>query len=197
VLFCISGGKNFLINDKVYEVSGGDVYIINQFEPHKITFKNDEVIERYVLQIHPMFLYENSTENTDLSKCFYTRGDNISNRISLSAADANKLKTMLEQLNQEDEYAIDVINNAKITILLAFLNRLFINEGSSQIYKDTKENSIILKCISFVNQNLSSELTLELVANNSYISINQLCRLFKKHLGTDYTLVWVLMIFYL
>lgn len=37
VLFCIEGGENFLINDTVYTVEDGDVFVINQFEAHKIT----------------------------------------------------------------------------------------------------------------------------------------------------------------
>ena len=57
VLLCISGGKNFLINDKVYDVNDGDLFIINQFEAHKITFDPDKKFCRYVMQVHPEFLY--------------------------------------------------------------------------------------------------------------------------------------------
>ena len=34
VLLCMEGGKSFLINDKVYDVNNGDIFIINQFEAH-------------------------------------------------------------------------------------------------------------------------------------------------------------------
>ena len=84
VLLCLCGGQNFLIDDRVYEVGDGDLFIINQFEAHKITFKQESTFSRYVMQVHPQYLYAQSSVETDLSHCFYTRGKEISNKISLS-----------------------------------------------------------------------------------------------------------------
>ena len=61
ILFCLSGGKSFFINDRIYEVQDGDVFVMNQFEAHRITPYDNIPFRRYVLQIHPEFLYENST----------------------------------------------------------------------------------------------------------------------------------------
>ena len=64
VMFCLKGGNNFLINDRVYNVNDGDVFVLNQFEAHKILFHTDREVERYVLHLHPDYLLNSSTKNT-------------------------------------------------------------------------------------------------------------------------------------
>ena len=45
IFLCLSGGKSFLIDDRIYEVSDGDLFVINQFETHKITFEPGKVFQ--------------------------------------------------------------------------------------------------------------------------------------------------------
>ncbi|NLB82270.1 MAG: helix-turn-helix transcriptional regulator [Clostridiaceae bacterium] len=179
---CLGGGKTFLINDRVYEVSDSDLFLINQFETHKIAFKNDTVFSRYVFKVHPAFLYSVSTDKTDLSACFYKRGNGISNKISLTAGELAELKNLLEQLTAENEYADDIVKDIVATKILVFINYLFAkNSKSTGTYYIG--NNIVQKTIAYINSNYQNDLSLCTLAKNAYISENQLCRLFKKELG--------------
>ncbi len=185
VFFCVSGGKNFLINDRVYDVLPGDVFIINQFEPHKITFSNDSDFERFIMQIHPEFLYAKSTEYTDLSRCFYLRNHDVSNKISLSKEDFDFFKEKVLELKADYPFGDDVIKDAVVVQMLAKLNSEFA-KGYKYV-PNASEHSVVSKSVEYINKNLSEHLSLELIAKNSFVSVNQLCRLFKSHLGTTVT----------
>ncbi len=187
VLFCLSGGKNFLINDRIYEVNDGDVFIINQFEPHKITFNSDKVFSRFVLQVHPAFLFNSSTESTDLSKCFFLRTENISHKISLSDEELKDFQQNFMKLKNNFKYGDDILKTSTVLEILIRLNLIFNERCKETKYLPSDNNVLVLKSVSYINQHLSEELTLEKIAKNSYISVNKLGKLFKTHLGTTVT----------
>lgn len=182
ILLCVKGGKNFLIDDKIYNVHDGDIFILNQFEAHKITFEPDCKVERYVVEIHPDYIFSASSKLTDLSQCFYKRTKNTSNCLSLSENELSYLISLFKKLENSYEYGDDIIKNAVMSEMLAFVNRLFIN-NHSEIDRNTA-NIQLRNAIIYINEHLSEELTLSKIAKNSYISVNQLCKIFKQNLGT-------------
>lgn len=181
ILFCIKGGRNFLIDDKIYKVNDGDVFIINQFEAHKITFEENCPIERFTLQLHPEFIFSASTDLSDLSKCFYIRNENTSNCLSLSDSDREHLHSLFLSLKNGYDFGDDIIKKSIILQLLAFINQKFItNHSTEESIVDKRLKNAIL----YINEHISEELSLEILARNSYLSVNQLCKLFKISLGT-------------
>jgi len=181
ILLCIEGGQNFLINDRVYEVEDGDLFVVNQFEAHKITPDTGRKFRRYIMQVHPEFLYSNSTDKTDLSRCFYTRGKDVTNKIRLSEDEINELLSYLESINCDNGYGDDIVKNITALKILVFINKAF------SIHTDTEKalgTGAIKNAIDYINNNFSQHLSLETIAQNSYISVNQLCRLFNKYCGT-------------
>lgn len=181
ILLCTKGGKNFLIDDKIYNVHDGDIFILNQFEAHKITFEDNCEVDRYVIEIHPDYIFSASSKLTDLSQCFYKRAKDTSNCLSLSEAELSYVISMLNKLEQSYEFGDDVIKNAVMSEMLAFINRLFINNHSEI---DSNSNIQLRNAIIYINEHLSEEMDLNKIAKNSYISVNQLCKIFKQNLGT-------------
>lgn len=182
ILLCVSGGKNFLIDDKVYSINDGDVFVMNQFEAHKITFLPDCEVERYTAQIHPQFIFSASTDMTDLSQCFYMRKDGTSNRIPLSSEESEHIRGLFEEFSKESSYGDDIIKNTVMIRILTFLNEKFLTCCVSS--PDRVQNVPLNKAILYINEHLSDDLTLEKIAKCSYVSVNQLCKLFKSTLGT-------------
>lgn len=181
VLLCIEGGQNFLINDKVYDVNDGDMFVINQFEAHKITSNPERKFRRYIMHVHPEFLYANSSDKTDLSHCFYTRGKDVSNKIRLTDSERRKFINYIERLDAENGFGDDIIKNITALEILILINSAF---SSHTIAEKSSGSSAIKMAIDYINRNFSQHLSLETIAQNSYISVNQLCRLFNKYCGT-------------
>ncbi|MBP2661819.1 MAG: transcriptional regulator, AraC family [Firmicutes bacterium] len=84
IYYSISGGKQFLIDNRFYDINPGDLFVINQFESHYLTQINNMVHERIIISIYPDFLKEISTIKTDLSYCFTDRNQVFNHRISLN-----------------------------------------------------------------------------------------------------------------
>lgn len=187
VLLCLGGGGCFLIDNRVYEVNDSDIFIINQFEPHKITFTDKTHFERYVFQIHPHYIYNNSTDLTDLSACFYARDSVSGNRISLDENGLLYVKILIERLKCEHNFGDEIIKNGIINEFLIFLNEKFAQKNPGA--KDTEivtnqTNKIIINTVKYINKHYAEEITLADIAGYSFVSVSYLCTLFKKTFGT-------------
>ena len=187
ILFCISGGKAFFIDDRIYDVDDGDIFVLNQFEAHKITYSGKGDFKRYVMQIHPGFLFDASTSKTDLSACFSIRGDNISHKISLSDDEQTKMLHIFNKLSLNSDFGDDILKNIAAIEFIANVNKLFFEKNREYNYHLDYENKTIVSALKFINENFSKPLSLEIVAKNCFISVNELCRLFRNHIGTTVT----------
>ncbi len=184
ILLCIRGGGSFLIDDNIYEINEGDIYVINQFEPHKMTIDESKCFERYVFQIHPSFLHSHSTEATDLSLCFYTRSEFADNRINLCKQEVNHLLALISKLKIVHSYGEDIIKNNAITEILAYINSKFISGARIEGQPVSKNNKVIHDAVEYINQHYNEDIKLTDIASHCYVSVNHLCSLFKKSLGT-------------
>lgn len=182
LLLCVKGGKNFLIDNRVYEVGDGDLFVINQFEPHKLTLRDDCEVDRYVMQLHPEFIFSASTEDTDFSACFYANRAKTSNRISLKKGELRTALGLFAEFGQEHGFGDDIIKLSAAAKLLLLANKAFSERHDSA--EAMPESLPLKRALSFINEHLGDDITLDDIAKNSYISVNQLCKIFKSTLGT-------------
>ena len=95
IYYSISGGKQFLIDNYFYDISDGDIFLINQFESHYLTQIDQQKHERIILSIDPEYLKQISTEKTDLNHCFQFRGTDT---VSYTHLNSVLICTLLRQL---------------------------------------------------------------------------------------------------
>lgn len=180
VFLSLSKGNTFLINDKVYEINNNELFILNQYEAHKVTALKSGKFIRYSLHIHPEFIHSNCTIDADLYKCFYQ--DNKLDKIVLTQKDADKLKNLFFNLSKEYDYGDELYKKIQVIEILLEVIRLYDN---NKVESDSiKSNESILLAIDFINKNYMRKITLEEVAKNSFVSVNNLCSLFKTSLYT-------------
>lgn len=182
VFFCLSGGKSFLIGGQIYDVSDNDIFVINQYEAHKITYDNFGSFRRFVFQISPEFLHDCSTRETDLSKCFYPHKHGFDHRVHLDKAAAEKMKQRLQLLSSDFGYGDDVIKRGIMIEILVDINRAILEREG--VDSRSRSNKAVTLAMDYINKNFGEPITLESVAKASYLSVNQLCRLFSEHCGT-------------
>ncbi len=182
IFFCLSGGKNFLIGETLYEVSDNDIFVINQYEGHKITYSAPDNFKRYVLQISPEFIYAQSSDQTDLGGCFYPHEGSFEHKRTLSKEKAEWFKNKIASLGNDFGYGDDIIKKQAMLEMLVELNCLFLTHGEDT--KPSRANEAVRLAIEYISENYSEPLTLEKVAQSAYLSVNQLCRIFAKYCGT-------------
>ena len=184
ILFCIKGSGTLLVDDRIYNVSDGNIFVMNQFEAHKITYLDDSLFTRFALQIHPSFLYNYSSVETDLAYCFTKRGGNITNKISLSPEQSAKLLSLFDKLSQYSDFGDDISKAITVIEIIILVNSLFTKKNEGYIYHSKIKNETLNTAIEYINNNLDSTLTLESIAKKCFVSVNILCRVFKQYMGT-------------
>lgn len=187
IYYSISGGKQFLIDNKAYMIEPGDVFFINQYESHYLTQIEQAEHERIVISVHPEFLRSISTPTTELDYCFTHREPGFIHRISLDKNAQQRFLYYIHKITSLSGYAEDVLERLAFTELMVFFNKEFQTtqkaenqaEGISYQY-DQQVNDIL----EYINQNISTPLTIQQLADHFYLSKSFICRIFKQSTGT-------------
>lgn len=185
IYYSISGGKQFLIDNKFYDINPGDLFVINQFESHYISKLDKIVHERIVISIHPEFLKACCTNTTDLDFCFSTRDDIFSHKISLDKDEQSRFAYFINKILASDGFGADVIEHASFLELMTFLNKIYIKNHTD--FTDNfayKYNNQVNSIIEYINDNIMNEISIDDLASNFYLSSSYICRIFKSATGT-------------
>ncbi len=186
IYYSISGGKQFLIDNRFYDIQPGDIFFINQYESHYLSQIDQAVHERIVLSIYPDFLKSLSSDVTDLKNCFHHRGSDISHKLHLTEEDQNRFRYFVHKLTGFTGFGADLEEKAVFTELMVFLNRIFYNKSSADllITDSAAYHTQVDDILTFINQNIDSQLSIDDLSGHFYLSSSYLCRIFKAATGT-------------
>ncbi len=190
IYFSISGGKQFLIDKRLYEVDPGNIFFINQFESHHLTQVDAAAHERIVISIHPEYLKRLSTQQTDLSHCFTCRDTPFGHKIMLSKEHQKKFTYFIHKLSESRDYGQDIMDRAIFLEMMAWLNYMFISccNGNMEIPSVQRLASVhyeqIDELLSYINQHLAEDLSISVLASRLHFSSSYLRKIFKDATGT-------------
>ncbi|HEX3021844.1 MAG TPA: AraC family transcriptional regulator [Lachnospiraceae bacterium] len=185
IYYSISGGKQFLIDNKFYDICPGDLFIINQFESHYLAKIDQMVHERIVISIHPDFIKSLSTEKTDLSTCFTKRGENSCHRLSLTQEQQSRFLYYINKITTANSFGGDIIEKTSFMELLVMLNSIYQEKMNAvESVSDYQYNQQVEQIIQYINQNICEPITIEFLAKHFYLSDSYICRIFKSATGT-------------
>lgn len=185
IYFSISGGNQFLIDNRFYSIQPGDIFFINQYESHHLTQIDQEIHERIVLSIYPDYLKGLSTPSTDLNLCFSFRDNGSQHKLSLGLEDQKHFLYYIHKICHSSGYGEDLMEQSTFVELMVFLNQIF--------YKNLNKDFSNMSCschqqvdniLSYINQNIKNPLTIEGLSEHFFLSSSYLCRIFKSTTGT-------------
>lgn len=187
IYFSISGGKQFLIDNRFYSIEPGDIFFINQYESHHLTYIDEKVHERIVLSIFPDFLKQLSSGQTNLDNCFSSRDASNPNlhKRSLNAEEQKLFQYFIHKLVSTDGFSADLIEKATFTELMVFLNKIF-SDNNLPVTSSVRwtQHQQVDRILTYINQHIQNPLTIEELSENFYLSPSYLCRIFKSATGT-------------
>jgi AraC-like DNA-binding protein len=185
IYYSISGGKQFLIDNRFYDINPGDLFIINQFESHYLAQINNMVHERIIISIHPDFLKEISTIKTDLNYCFTERNQVFNHRISLNKEQQYRFLYFIGKITTLNEFGSDILERVAFMEMMVMINSLFINNHRAEIADaNFQYNQQVQEILTYINQHITDAITVEQLAEQFYISTSYICRIFKAATGT-------------
>lgn len=187
--YSISGGKQFLIDNCFYSIAPGDLFIINQYESHKLTQIDDMVHERIVLSIHPDYAKKLSTPETDLDYCFTNRGGTFQHKISLNKEQQKRFLYYVNKITSAEGFAHDIIEQAAFMELLVMINSLAVSTKQDEAQlpeglSSYKYNHQVDDILAYINRNISGDITIDQIAGEFFLSESYICRIFKAATGT-------------
>lgn len=188
IYYSISGGKQFLINNCLYDFKSGDAFFINTFESHHLLDIEQPEHERIVIHIHPEYLKKFCTEQTNLDYCFTSRNMPYSNKCSLTTNEQNRFMYFIHELSLENQYGQDLLDISMFLKLMVFLNEIFSKKEHSNtqvVPSSRKRYQQFNSVLSYINQHISEDLNIQGLAKLFYLSPSYLCKIFKQETGTS------------
>ena len=182
--YSISGGRQFLIDNRFYSIAPGDLFIINQYESHKLTQIDSCVHERIVLSVYPDFVKQLSSEETDLNFCFSNRDTAFSHKLSLNKEQQQRFLYYVNKITSASGYAHDIVERTAFTELLVLINTLSSFNESEVSRSAYKYNHQVDDILAYINQNIADSITMEQLAARFFLSESYICRIFKAATGT-------------
>ncbi len=185
VYFSISGGKQFLIDNKMYDIAPGDLFLINQYDSHYLTQIDKELHERIVIMIDPEFIKSISSKETNLDACFQDRSASFSHKISLSQEQQGRFLYFINKILTSNGYGHDLLEKATFTELFVMINGI-VNEqqNHTEAEKPAMYNEQVDAILSYLNNNIQEPISIGDLAKQFYISESYICRIFKSATGT-------------
>lgn len=188
IFYCIGGAKQFLIEDTIYSLNPGDLFIINNFEIHKPLPDPDGDYRRIVVIFNPNRIKEiNAKHYISLLSCFISRKGGTHNKIVLNE---EQQQIFLELSHKIDALDLDVFGSQALMDsyyieMLVYINRWF-RENFSTEEKDESYgfNPTVKAIIDYTNEYFTTNITLDSLANEFHLNKHYMCQLFKNTTGT-------------
>lgn len=186
IYYSISGGKQFLIDNKFYSIVPGDIFIINQYESHYLTQIDQMVHERIVISVHPDYIKKLSDGRTDLSQCFLKRHPGFSHRLSLTKEQQQKFLYYINKITNTEDYAHEIIEEATFLELLVMLNKAYRHSDAEVANEDALShyNHQVDEILTYINRNIMNPIKIDDLAEQFFLSESYICRIFKAATGT-------------
>lgn len=177
-LFClVKGDVGYVVEGHRYKLYPGTLLLMRSSESHKLSVNSSAEYERYVINFSSDFLLQNGFDSTILTPLF-ERALGQKNRYSPRDFTGFSPLTYFEKLEEEAKIISPkcaVLSN--LSSLLSAINIAFLKKSNREIEEG--------ELLSFVNENLTSNLSLEEIAAHAHLSPSQLARVFKKLSGTS------------
>ena len=186
VYFFISGNVTYLVENKTYHLSAGDILFMSPMELHQPLFtKSQGIYERIVLWIEPNKLAALSSGEVSFFDCFRQSWDSTDAHLyHVKGGTFSEIQKILDDLartsRKKDAYE-KMTADALLTLLLLRFHKL---TGRASAASDKRRMSVaVANCVDYINLHLADDLSLDVLSKECFISKQHLLRTFKEAMG--------------
>lgn len=179
LLLPLTSPGNIFVNDQVYPLCRGTLYLIGENTLHRTI--SDGSHARYVLHISRQTLSDLSTSQTDFMQL-------TKQNFSRSTMNNEQMIHLIEQFQALERNKNDGRFGSDIRQIGALLDLLIqvapiLNAATAGESIQNKDFMRVSPILDYIRDNLTEPLTLDLIANEFFISKHYLCRIFKTATG--------------
>lgn len=183
IVLLVSGQGEYTVEDRHYSLRAGDILLIGSGQIHRPEFAAGVEYERIIFYISPEFLSKQSTEECRLETLFDGTFGHVLRLEERRYQKVFSLAEMLEEELKKDSFGKSVLGNSLLLQLLVrvgrYRNKGLLHGAERQEVSDER----IRRMLVFMENHLSEDLSVEVLAERFFISRYHLMRLFKKETG--------------
>lgn len=176
IFMFLDGNASYVVEGTVYPLKKYDTLILSPNEFHYVVHHSATRYERIVLNINYSFFTKFNCD--EFRGMFDSRKIGTKNLIPASFIIENKIMDIINRMEQyyydEDN---DIVMRCTVLELLHALNKY--HHSSSKSSGNAKITPIVM----YINENLSSDLSIDSIAEKFFLNKYHLCRIFKKYTG--------------
>jgi AraC-like DNA-binding protein len=188
IYFALSDGYRFVVNDKVYRLEKGDLFVFNQADIHHTIITYEKPREVYIVHFMPQYIRDLSSPQTNLLQCFTERGPDFSHRVHLEPKQAQDLAALFDKAiyyYQNKVYGQDIYQRILLTEILLVVNSFYRRTETANQPNQAYETKKISPILDYINIHFNEDISLGDLAQKFYLTKNYLGNLFKS--ATGYT----------
>ena len=184
IVILISGKVDYTVEGTTYKLEPWDILLVRHHMIHKAAIYLSVPYERIIIYLDSAYV-ERFAPEAGLMDCFAAAEKRRYCLMRPDAGGVERLKEALERLEktQGDElFGAQLLRGTMLVQLLVLINRIALSDNSRE--KNTSESGgKIAPALSYINENLTRELSIDDMAAMCYMSRYYFMRLFKTQTG--------------
>ena len=184
IVILISGKVDYAVEGTTYKLEPWDILLVRHHMIHKAAIDLSVPYERIIIYLDSAYV-ERFAPEAGLMDCFAAAEKRRYCLMRPDAGGVERLKEALERLEktQGDElFGAQLLRGTMLVQLLVLINRIALSDNSRE--KNTSESGgKIAPALSYINENLTRELSIDDMAAMCYMSRYYFMRLFKTQTG--------------
>lgn len=186
IYFFLSGNVNYIIEGRTYSLRPGDILLTGSSDIHRPDIQPGRPYERVVIWLADDF-FDNLHDlyGEDLTTCFTDsalKDYRLIRPDSQNIARLRQLCNLISEVKHSPQMGSYALASAYLTEFLVYVSRAYYDAPDS-IKHDVTENEKINQILLYINENLTEDLSLNLLSDRFYISKYYLNRQFKQFIG--------------
>lgn len=183
IVLLISGGVDYAVEDKVYRLRPWDVLLVRHHMIHKALIDKSEPYERIIIYLDRKY-FDRVMPGAGLLDCFERAGKTGCHLLAPDAGQREGLMAALDTYERsltDEDFGAQAMRDTLMMQLLIRINRI---ASAAPERPDVRLDPKIEDTLSYINENLIRELTVDALAARVYLSRYHFMRLFKAQTGS-------------
>lgn len=184
IMVLLSGRVSYAIEGKSYALEPGDMVLVSSGCLHKPVVSDKLPYERIILYISPEFLRRFSSPGCDLESCFLRAREEFS-YVLRPAEKFGRMMDILSRLEaaiSQEDFAQELLCRSLFLEFLITLTREMSDHQLRYVFSANSDKKI-LDILRYLNLHIAETITIDVLAEQFYISKYYLMRRFKNRTG--------------
>lgn len=180
-----SGHVDYTVEDVTYALSPWSVLLVKNHAIHRAVIDVSVPYDRIIIYLnHDHF--KNLMPGSNMMDCFENTGSETCLLLpdERGVTELSRAVDDFEALQDDGRFGADTIRETMIIRILVYISRFSRESAGGELPETGGYDRKISAVISYINSNLSSDLSVENLANSVYLSRYHFMRLFKEQTGT-------------